>query len=421
MPAPPVGCLPAMNPRASLLAVVLTLFATAASAKQSSEFDPAQAGSLQGLPVRIGMAREAPFVQVLLPPPGIFSGFFPKDNALQVYSLRLMSTDAPLEYQIPASVFGLALFWNKQLRLNRELIAPSVAALEAGGCLRPVGTQFNDAVERAVRATPWGSAAAIQQVGPDTVVGGGARYDFHVINSLTTDLAALVTVVDARAYSPTLPGAPGKWEEKPAWADQLVIVSDVLDPNPKTDADKAAALARENARYATLGVPALIARANDGDSEARRLVVNAQSEHKIKLRRAGSEDEWMLQDRAAKRARLWVEDGCSRLEAAKVANAAEAERMLGLLFAGKLDGTQPNDWSRSVVMFTGQKLKRNVAEDAAQAQQRQVFRDKAWRLFVSRRWGDDPLIDFRLSMLQDVDPAAPTEAELQEGAAPEEE
>jgi hypothetical protein len=404
----------------ALCAAALVLFAPSLAAKQSSDHDPAATASMQGAPVRIGLANDTVFVQGLLPPPGLFSGFFPKDNALQVYAMRLMSTDVPIDYQLPPSMFVLALHWNRLVRLNRELIAPSVATLQASQCLRPDGPQFTEAVERAVRATSWGSAATIERVGPDTVGGSGPRYDLRIVNSLTTDLAALVTVVDARAYSQSLPGAPRQWETKPAWADQLVIVSDVLDPNPKTAADKAAAMARENARYAALDIPALIKRANDGDSEARRLVVNAQSEHKIKLRRGQTDDQWMLGDRAAKRSQLWAADGCARLEAAKVANAAEAERVLGLLFAGKLDGTQPNDWSRSMVMFTGQKLKRNVTEDPAAAAQRQVFRDKAWRLFVSRRWGDDPLIDFRFSQVADKDEPAPTEADMQDQAAPEE-
>ena len=198
------------------------------------------------------------------------------------------------------------------------------------------------AIERSVAGTPWGAGRDIQrhvlapdQSVDDLVTQDEPRYELVATYSMTPDYSALVTSVTLGAYSPQLPGAPSRWQKKPAWSDDLVVVSDIVPLADKTPADIEAAVARETARYADSGVYKLIQAANAGDRTARRDASAMLRTHKSRMREAKGE-RWTPREAAAARARIWAADDCSLVRAALTQGATDIETLLGRLFAGSL-------------------------------------------------------------------------------------
>ena len=198
------------------------------------------------------------------------------------------------------------------------------------------------AIERSVGGTPWGAEVGVQRhvLAPDQSVDDlvpqdAPRYEMVATYSMTPDYSALVTSVTLAAYSAQLPGAPGRWQKKPAWSDDLVVVSDVVPLADKTAADIEAAISRETTRYADTGVYKLIQAANAGDRTARRTASSLLRTHKARMREAKGQ-EWTPREAAAARARAWTVDDCSLVRSALAQGATDIETLLDRLFAGSL-------------------------------------------------------------------------------------
>lgn len=198
------------------------------------------------------------------------------------------------------------------------------------------------AIEHSVGGTPWGAGRSVQRhvLAPDHSVDDlvpqdAPRYELVATYSMTPDYSALVTSVTLAAYSAQLPGAPTRWQKKPVWSDDLVVVSDVVPLANKTPADVQAAISRETARYADSGVYKLIQAANAGDRSARRTASALLRTHKARMREAKGL-EWTPREAAAARARVWTADDCSLVRSALAQGATDIETLLGRLFAGSL-------------------------------------------------------------------------------------
>jgi hypothetical protein len=384
-------------PRHRLAVLALALFVASpvfAKGKLDSDYDPAAAAPLAGMPVIVYV--EDPVLGLQIP---IYTG--KSGERMNIAAYRIGSLDWGREWMWGNSL-GIMTKPDKYIALARELLEPPYAVLRDGQCVRPMGDLFAQAVEAGVRTSAWGGAAKVERRTTPSEPAMGPRYEFTVAYSLTPDLSSLVTVVTARAFSDKLPGAGSKWQERAAWVDELIIASDRLMPGAKSEQDKARAVAIENARYAALGMPALIAQANAGDSEARRKALVAKEDHERALRKATSDDEWPLPQAAFRRSRMWAEGDCARLQAAAQANAAEATRLVGEMLAHGLPESLPIDWRVAKgAMFGSAYPPRNLAEDPAEALQRRLYWDREHKAFVSRRAGDNVMLDFRNGRLPD--------------------
>jgi hypothetical protein len=428
-----------------VLATLATLAAAPAALAATVErpaFEPSAAAALTGIPVHVAVVNERLQLQV----PLLAWSEDPKARK------RVLVRSEPAGYGHGATrvelmggglldVAASELATPRRIRKAGVPLLPAAEALQAAQCDLPGTTLYADAVTAGVRATAWGATSPVRVHRVDAadvrmpVASPGGRllprpgwkgrwanasstgradlsqqpsYEFEVRYSLTPDFAAVVTTVMARAYSQTLPGARTNWQDKPAWEEELVVVSDALALAPKSAADMADAVARENAQYATLGIPALAKKAEAGDAAAREEAWLAQQAHKAMLRDAQSPD-WVWQDAAMKRAPLWAENGCARMHAAMAANATEVTRLLGLLFAGKLDDALPEDWSEGKGgLWTVKPAVHAVATGAA-AGERRLYQDGP-RIVVSRRAGDDVMLDFRYTWLTGLEGPAIGEA-----------
>ena len=198
------------------------------------------------------------------------------------------------------------------------------------------------AIERSVGGTPWGAERSVQrhvlaqdQSVDDLVPQDEPRYELVATYSMTPDYSALVTSVALAAYSAQLPGAPTRWQKKPAWSDDLVVVSDIVPLARKTPADVEAAISRETTRYADTGAYKLIQAANAGDRTARRAASGLLRTHQVRMREAKGA-EWTLREAATARARVWTVDDCSLVRSALTQGATDIETLLSRLFAGSL-------------------------------------------------------------------------------------
>jgi hypothetical protein len=262
------------------------------------------------------------------------------------------------------------------------------------------------AVAAGVRNAPWAAASPVAQHRltakddrvRDVLDEGKPRYVLAVSYSMTPDFASVLTTIDASAYGPALLGGSNTWFRKPAWTDHIVIASDALILEPKTPADIEHAVARENARFATLGVDALKKKSRRGDADARQeanLLVRRHNAIKEEARMHA----WTPLVMSVRRSELWSENQCARLHEALRANAAEATRVLGQLFAGRLGGTLPADWNEGETggwLASASTSTRN--RDGAAPTERRVFVE-APHHFVSRRAGDNVMVAYRYSWI----------------------
>ncbi|GGK10676.1 hypothetical protein [Luteimonas terricola] len=205
------------------------------------------------------------------------------------------------------------------------------------------------AIERSVGGTPWGAGRSVQRhvLAPDHSVDDlvpqdEPRYELVATYSMTPDYSALVTSVALAAYSAQLPGAPTRWQKKPAWSDDLVVVSDIVPLARKTPADVEAAISRETTRFADTGAYKLIQAANAGDRTARRAASGLLRTHQARMREA-KRLEWTPREAAAARARAWTADDCSLVRSALTQGATDIETLLSRLFAGSLPARVETD------------------------------------------------------------------------------
>lgn len=224
----------------------------------------------------------------------------------------------------------------------RNQVADANTEFERAQCKLSNTDALLGAMERSVGGTPWGAGRSVNRhvLGPghsvdDLVPQDEPRYELVATYSMTPDYSALVTSVALAAYSAQLPGATTRWQKKPAWSDDLVVVSDVVPLAAKTPADVQAAISREATRYADSGVYRLIHAANGGDREARRSASALLRTHQARMREAKGL-EWTAREAAAARARAWTADDCSLVRSALTQGATDIETLLGRLFAGSL-------------------------------------------------------------------------------------
>lgn len=221
-------------------------------------------------------------------------------------------------------------------------VEAAYATLLSRQCDLPMHEAYQASLARSVQQSPWGSSAPVHPhlLGPkdsiDGVVGKkGSRYVLSFAYSLTPDFSSVVTAVSALAYSDALPGAPKRWETKPAWTNVVYVVSDRLPLAAKTADDVTLAVASETERFQASPAPALIARANAGDTQARSKAAKLVREHE-RLMRDAKQDSWTPSQEAAARARLWVENDCARMKDVLQANVQDVETAMAQLFRGEL-------------------------------------------------------------------------------------
>jgi hypothetical protein len=286
-----------------------------------------------------------------------------------------------------------------------NLVEPAYATLKQAQCALPGADAYAQAVETAVRATPWGAAATLQrstQAKPrlDAAFDGAApRYVMAVTYSLTPDFAHVLTTVDAMAYAPALSDDDKRWNKDPAWVDRVVVASDRMELPPRGEAEIARDVEAENARYTAIANP-LIERANKGDREAREEVGVQRKIHENNLKIARS-DVPPPAFAASARAEQWTAGGCERLRGALQANAQELTAVLGKLFAGELAGlpsqtVPPPKTSRWVVPMPTT----NFLAGETPATERRLFAQDG-RQTVSRRAGDDVVLAYRYTWYEE--------------------
>jgi hypothetical protein len=385
-----------------LLAALATLGAapSAFAAAERPGFDAHHTEALAGMPVHVVVINDRLLVQAP------FSAWSEDPKGREHVLERAASSGyGPASARVP-ELLGSGLPGRDPVELAREAgapLAPSWGAIRAAGCDLAGGAAFAQAVEAAVRASAWGANATIQRHAPLArgAKEDGPHYEFEIRHSFTPDLAAIVTTVLARAHSPTLPDAPSVWENRPNWTDELVIVSDAAQIGATDDAERAAAVERENARYHATGIADLARRAKRGDAAAREQGWLINQEHERALADARSA-HWVWMDSAARSVGWWTDNQCAHVRQALDANAAETTRVLGLLFAGQLDALS-SDWyaERKPLFGHWVPTTRNVAGPAGE---RKLYSDGE-HIVVSRRAGDDVMLDFRYSWF--VDPAMP--------------
>jgi len=330
------------NHRPVAAGVLLLLLSGAALAAEPTGHDASRVQSLSGLPVHIVMLNDHVRSQIAYAYRSVAS------DAVTQQAIQNAMVNTPglsAGQGIAAGALGGAIasaIINAQLQAAaKNQVEPADATMRASRCMVDYGQELGAALQRAVNTSTWGQAATVERhlVGPrqkvaDVVDPDRERYVLTASYSISPDYSALVTTVNASAYSPRL-GQQKKWQRDPAWTDELVVVSDRILVPAKSPADIDAAVAAENSRYAQLGVPALIAKANAGDPDARTKAVKLMKEHKRALEEA-RETSWSPAFEAEQRARLWSADGCARLRATLASNTSETETLLGQLYRGEL-------------------------------------------------------------------------------------
>lgn len=221
-------------------------------------------------------------------------------------------------------------------------VRDAVTEFERAQCRLSNTDALLDVMERSVGDTSWGAGRSVQRhvLAPDHSVDDlvpqdAPRYELVASYSMTPDYSTLLTSVTLAAYSAQLPGAPSRWQKKPVWSDDLVVVSDIVPLADKTPADVQAAISRETTRYADTGAYELIKAANAGDRAARRTASALLKTHQLRMREAKG-SKWTLREAAAARARIWVADDCSRVHSALAQATTDIETLLSRLFAGSL-------------------------------------------------------------------------------------
>ncbi|MBX9401139.1 hypothetical protein K4L06_07415 [Lysobacter sp. BMK333-48F3] len=215
--------------------------------------------------------------------------------------------------------------------------------IRRAGCELQADTAMHAAIDAAVRRSPWGAgvrslASSADERSLDSVVKQGEpRHVFAFTSSLSVEMAGLVTTVDVSAYAPQDGGSD--WRKRPLWRDLLIVVSDPVSLEPKTQADIDSMVAEERARYAASGGEELIKRVNarggSADPIDRKAALAEQRLHK-KFMDTARQPVWTFEGSRFRRAQLWAENDCARLKSAIAQAGAETGRLLDDLYAQKL-------------------------------------------------------------------------------------
>jgi hypothetical protein len=263
----------------------------------------------------------------------------------------------------------VAFKWVKARAIN--LAVPGLRTLREAGCLVDDSGANTHAIEAVLDATPGFADTPVTRVDTNEEIPKDTpRIAMVALSGFTPDYAAIVTTYSVEVYAPQMPKPPSKWKARPSLAYNFAVVSDSIEP------------------------PTL---AKDPANEPPPPV---EPEDK---KDDGSSGTWPLAITAAHRAKAWAQDQCVRVNAALESNRNEASRLLALALTGQKPTDLPDDWKH--VGFLSGRLARNLATDPAEATERRLYTDGEW-VTVSRRAGDDVMIDFRFSWLPDDSEAA---------------
>jgi len=254
--------------------------------------------------------------------------------------------------------------WVKARAIN--LAVPGMRTLREAGCLVDDSGANAHAIEAVLDATPGFADTPVTRVESDKEIPKDTpRIVMVAVSSFTPDYAAIVTTYAVEVHSPQMPKAPSNWKARPSLEYNFAIVSDSIEP-PTLAAD------------ATNEPPPPVEPKDKKDD--------------------GSSGTWPLAITAAHRAKVWAQDQCARVNTALEGNRNEAGRLLALALTGQKPTDMPDDWNQ--VGFLSGRLARNLPTDPAEATQRRLYADGEL-ITVSRRAGDDVMIDFRFAWLPD--------------------
>jgi len=259
--------------------------------------------------------------------------------------------------------------WLKARALN--LAVPGLRTMRGAGCLVDDSEAVAQQLANTIRDAPGFADAHFIRADSHEQIRDIPRIEAVATSSITPDFSAIVTSYFVDVYSPDMPNAPHSWKARPTFSYEFAVVSDAIDPPVLAVKDAAAA-----------PPPAEEDEENDGSS-----------------------GKWKVAIAAARRAKQWADNSCGRVNEALAANKAEAARLLALAMAGQLPTDLPLDWNRGG--FFKDLPTRNLPVDPAELTQRRLYNDEGWQranpphLLVSRRAGDDVVIDFRFTWAPD--------------------
>jgi hypothetical protein len=265
------------------------------------------------------------------------------------------------------SVIGEMFTGNRAQARALNLSVPGMRTLRAAGCLVDEGDAVAQSIANLVREAPGLGDARFVRAESHEAIRDIPRIEVLAVSSITPDFAAIITTYTLEVYSPDMPGAPHSWKARPTVDHDFAIVSDGIDP-PRLEGAELDALPPE-----------------DEDND-------------------GAPDKWKLAAAAARRARQWADGSCHRVQEALRTNHAEARRLFALALAGQAPTDLPDDYGPGSMM---KPIQRNLPTDPAELTQRHLYHDVGWRhgygkdITVSRRAGDDVMIDFRFAWAPD--------------------
>lgn len=379
-----------------LMAAMATfaLHAAPAYAKDPPGFDPANTASLKDIPVEVVVANDRLRVQMTWQTVSID----PQMAQNAANGVPGMSVGAGIAAgAVGGAIAGLIINASIESAAKKQARAGAVV-IDGAGCDLPHGDALAAAAEQAVKDTSWGAGATIRS----HVLAEGQKLEALVPNSeprlsialsysLSADFATVMTTAEVQAFAPSIPGAPAHWQTEPAWSDHIVYVSDMIDVPAKSQAAIDKAIADENARYAQTGVDALIDKANKfDDTLARRAAVELMKAHERALRDAQRKD-WAYDEIPRERARVWTENGCSRLRTVLDGNDAGMRQVLAQLFAGQLPVPVPHSQLQQIL----------VARNQPKGERHVFAYERPSRLYVSLRDGDNAYVGFRYAWFDD--------------------
>lgn len=218
------------------------------------------------------------------------------------------------------------------------------------GCALAVDAPMQEAISGSVKRSRWGAAQepnlhSTDGDANDLVDSKAARQIFNVSTSLSPDMSWLITSLQIEGFAPLAESGDG-WHRKAGWQDRLIVASPRLTLPPKSDADRADMLAREQARYAASGTAALIAKVNAARGNAeRRDRARATEETRLnkRLLKEAMQADWTPRTEALRRSQLWSENQCAGMQAAIAGNAEALNALLDGLYSQTLPPPRVGD------------------------------------------------------------------------------
>ena len=242
-----------------------------------------------------------------------------------------------------------AIIYGIEKETAESAVEPAHLILQQANCTLPDGHALASAVREGVSGAPWAAGVEPRTVSlgkkrnVDAVVNAGSeRHVLSATYSMTPDFSTLVTSLKIDIYSSNVGEGDHKWASRPARTERLVVLSDQVRIDPKTQDDIDLAVRLEHERLASGPAKELIASANAGDYQARKQVAPMVRAHEARLREARMPD-WTPAAAAAKRSQVWAASGCQLLVDALHANNREIGGMVADLYADRLPSLAPEE------------------------------------------------------------------------------